>query len=61
MKPSNSENIEEENAKLLAQTEDLKSDIAELEEVKECLITIIFSMEVLMYSERSGSRKGFHF
>ena len=56
-----SKKVKEENARLLAQTEDLKSEIADLEEVRECLITIIFSMEVLMYREPSRPRKEFPF
>ena len=55
MKPSNSENIKEENARLLAENEELKEQNEELKYVKETLVTIIFSMEVLM-SEPSRKR-----
>lgn len=58
---TNSNKIKEENARLLAQTEDLKEHIEELKYVKESLVAIIFSMEVLMYSERSRERTGFPF
>ena len=58
---TNSNKIKEENARLLAQNEDLKSHIAKLKDEKECLIAVIFSMEVLMYSERTIPRKGFPF
>jgi len=52
---TNSKKIKEENARLLAENEDLKEHIEELKYVKETLVTIIFSMEVLM-SEPSRKR-----
>ena len=53
MKPSNTEIIEEE-AELLAKTKNLKSHIAMLEDEKECLLAVIFSLQVLMiYSKQS--------
>jgi len=58
---TNSNKIKEENTRLLAENEDLKEHIEELKYVKESLIAIIFSMEVLMYSERSSKRTGFPF
>ena len=52
---NNSKKIKEENARLLAENEELKEHIEELKYVKETLVTIIFSMEVLM-SEPSRKR-----
>ena len=56
MKPSNSENFKEENARLLAENEELKEQNEELKYVKETLVTIIFSMEVLMSEKPSRKR-----
>ena len=53
---TNSKKIKEENARLLAENEDLKEHIKELKYVKETLVTIIFSMEVLMSEQPSRKR-----
>ena len=53
MQLSNSENIEEKNARLLAETKDLKSHIEMLEDEKEYLIAVVFSIQVLIYSDQS--------
>ena len=53
---TNSKKIKEENARLLAENEDLKEHIEELKYVKETLVTIIFSMEVLMSEQPSRKR-----
>ena len=53
---TNSNKIKEENARLLAENEDLKEHIEELKYVKETLVTIIFSMEVLMSEQPSRKR-----
>ena len=49
---TNSNKIKEENSRLLAENEDLKRTYKRARRyVKESLVAIIFSMEVLMYSE----------
>ena len=53
---TNSKKIKEENARLLAENEDLKEHIEELKYVKETLVAIIFSMEVLMSEQPSRKR-----
>ena len=58
---NNSNKIKEENARLLAENEDLKEHIEELKYLKESLVAIIFSMEVLMYSKQSRKRTEFPF
>ena len=58
---TNSKKIKEENARLLAENEDLKEHIEELKYLKESLVAIIFSMEVLMYTKQSRKRTEFPF
>ena len=53
---NNSNKIKEENARLLAENEELKEQNEELKYVKETLVTIIFSMEVLMSEQPSRKR-----